>query len=70
MIFNRGNKMIKTTFHSKNAMLENVKTFKYLGFSISANNCSFIPTVEDFSVKANRAFYALKNKIKLYIVYF
>ena len=65
MIFNRGNKMIKTTFHSKNAILENVKTFKYLGFSISANNCSFIPTVEDLSIKANRAVYALNNKIKL-----
>ena len=36
MIFNRGNKLINTAFHTTNASLENVKKFKYLGFSISA----------------------------------
>ena len=65
MIFNRGNKMINTNFHTNNTKLENVKTFKYLGFSISAKNCSFLPTIEDLSIKANRVVYALNSKIKL-----
>ena len=36
MIFNRGNKLIKSELRHKNVVLENVKKFKYLGFSISA----------------------------------
>ena len=65
MIFNRGNKLIKTEFHINNSPLENVKTFKYLGFTISTKNCSFLPTIDDLSVKANRAIYVLNNKMKL-----
>ena len=65
MIFNRGNKLIDTSFHTRKVILENVKSFKYLGFTISAKNCSFMPTVLDLSIKANRAVYALNNKIKL-----
>ena len=65
MIFNRGNKLINTAFHTTNASLEDVKKFKYLRFSISAKNCSFLPTVEDLSIKATRVVYALNNKIKL-----
>ena len=58
-------KLINTAFHTTNASLENVKKFKYLGFSISAKNCSFLPTVEDLSIKSTRVVYALNNKIKL-----
>ena len=36
MIFNGGNKLINSTFHTSNAVLENVKYFKYLGFCMSA----------------------------------
>ena len=65
MIFNRGNKLIENNFHTSSATLENIKTFKYLGFIISAKNCSFMPTVEDLSIKATRVVYALNSKIKL-----
>ena len=65
MIFNRGNKLINNTFVFKNVRIETVKIFKYLGFTITAKNCSFEKTVEDLSIKANRAIYALNNKIKL-----
>ena len=65
MIFNRGNKLINSDFHVKNIPIENVKTFKYLGFTISAKNCSFNPTIEDLSIRANRAIAALNNKIKI-----
>ena len=65
MVFNRGNKLINSNFHTSKVKLENVKTFKYLGFTISAKNCSFLPTIEDLSIKANRVVYALNNKIKL-----
>ena len=36
MIFNRGNKIIKADFNVGGAKIENVKTFTYLGFTISA----------------------------------
>ena len=65
MIFNRGNKLINTKFHTKTAELQNVKEFKYLGITISANNCTFSPTIRDLSIKANRAVFALNSKIKL-----
>ena len=65
MIFNRGNKLIKSEFYINNKLIENVKTFKYLGFTISAKNCSFTPAIEDLSIKANRAIFSLNNKIKL-----
>ena len=65
MVFNRGNKLIKTDIRLNNAALENVKTFKYLGFSISAKNCSFLPTIENLSTRANRAIFALNNRIKI-----
>ena len=65
MVFNRGNKLIKTDIKVNNTALENVKTFKYLGFSISAKNCSFLPTIENLSTRASRAIFALNNRIKL-----
>ena len=65
MVFNRGNKLLKRNVKINNTVLESVKTFKYLGFSISAKNCSFAPTIEDLSVKANRAIYALNNRNKI-----
>ena len=65
MIFNRGNNLIKNEFRYKDVVLQNVKQFKYLGFSISAKNCSFSPTIDDLSLKANRAIFALNNKIKI-----
>ena len=65
MVFNRGNKLIKSKFYINYVLTENVKTFKYLGFTISAKNCSFTPTLEDQSIRAHRAIAALNNKIKL-----
>ena len=65
MIFNRGNKLIRSDVRYKNVVLENVKQFKYLGLSISAKNCSFSPTIDDLSLKANRAIFALNNKFKI-----
>ena len=65
MVFNRGNNLIKSEFYINNIILQNVKIFKYLGFTISAKNCSFAPTMDDLSLRANCAVYALNNKIKL-----
>ena len=36
MVFNRGNKLIKADLFSNNILLESVKTFKYLGITVSA----------------------------------
>ena len=65
MIFNRGNRLIKADFRINNILLENVKTIKYLGFTIAVTNCSFLPTVEDLSLKAGKVIYALNTRIKL-----
>ena len=61
MIFNRGNKLINTNFNVGGAPIENVKEFCYLGFKISAKNCNFNSTIEDLSIKANRAIFAINN---------
>ena len=53
MIFNRGNKLINAKFSINNMVLENVKSMKYLGFTITSKNCSFLPTLEDLSIKVN-----------------
>lgn len=65
MVFNRGNNLIKTTFQMGGYPLDNVKDFVYLGFTISAKNCSFQKTIDALSVKANRAVFAIKSKVKL-----
>ena len=64
MVFNRGNKLINTNFYVGGIPIENVKEFCYLGFKISANNCKFNATLEDLSMKANRALFAVKNNAK------
>ena len=64
MVFNWGNIIINTDFYINNTSLENVKIFKYLGFTIFARNCSFSPTQDDLSLKAGPAVYALNSKIK------
>ena len=65
IIFNRGNNIIKTNFTVDGTPIENVKHFTYLGFTISAKNCEFQATIDDLSIKANRAIFALRGKIKL-----
>ena len=65
MNFNRGNRLVKRNFTYKSVALENVKTIKYLGFTISAKNCSFLPTIDDLSLRANRALFALNSKYKM-----
>ena len=65
MVFNRGNNLINTTFKIGGLTIENVKVFTYLGFTISAKNCSFQKTIDDLSVKASRAIFAIRSKLKL-----
>ena len=65
LVFNRGNKLLKANIHINNVLSENGKSFKYLGFSISAKNCSFSKTLEYLSMKAKRAIFFMNNKFKL-----
>ena len=52
MIFNRGNNLIKSEFTVNNVVLENVKIMKYLGFTITAKNCSFFTDIGRFKYKS------------------
>ena len=65
MVFNRGNKLCKNTLRINGITIENVKTFRYLGFTVGAKNCSFNGTCEDLGTKTKRAIFALNSKIKL-----
>ena len=38
MVFNRGNKLCKASLFINNTNTENVKSYKYLGFTIGAKN--------------------------------
>ena len=65
MIFNRGNKIINADFKVGTTSIENVKSFLYLGFVISAKNCQFQTTIDDLSLKANRAIFSIRSRFKL-----
>ena len=65
MVFNRGNRLCKSKIYIKDYLIENVKTFKYLGFTIGAKNFNLSGTPQDLSIKARKAIFALNNKIKL-----
>ena len=65
MVFNRGHKLCKASLFINNTNIENVKSYKYLGFTIGAKNCFLINTMADLSIKAKRAIFALNNKIKI-----
>ena len=65
IVFNRGNRLCKCTIYAKGNLIENVKSVKYLGFTIAAKNCNLNGTPENLSVKANRAIFALNNRLKL-----
>ena len=65
MVFNRGNRICKANISIENNTIENVKSLKYLGFTINSKNCNFARTPVELSIKAKRAIFALNNKIKL-----
>lgn len=65
MVFNQGNRLCNLELTINDKKIENVKYFKYLGFTIGAKNCSFVKTPIDLSIKAKRAIFSLNNKIKL-----
>ena len=68
MVFNRGNSLCKVNIVVNGKEIENVKHFKYLGFTLSAKNCNFTNMPLDLSIKARRAVFALNNKIKLSMI--
>ena len=65
MVFDRGNRLIESAFYPNNTIFENVKTIKYLGYIITANNCSFSKTLEDISMNDYRAIFALNTKTEI-----
>ena len=48
-----------------NQVIDNVKHFKYLGFTVGAKNCNLSKTLDDLAIKAKRVIFVLNNRIKL-----
>ena len=65
MIFSKGCNIKNTNFILNKNIIENVKEFKYLGITINRKNCTFSPTLNDLSGKANRALYAILSKLPI-----
>ena len=65
IVFNRGNGICKANISVGNKPIENVKSLKYLGFTINSKNCNFVNTPNDLSIRAKSAIFALNNRIKL-----
>ena len=65
LTFNKRGDKGKHVFNIKGNPLENVKSYKYLGITISSKNCSLQCTLNDLSVKANRALFSDKTKLNL-----
>ena len=65
MSFNKRGDKEKNIFTIQGTPLENVKSYKYLGITISNKNCSLLGTLTNLSVKANRALFSLKTNLNL-----
>ena len=65
MTFNKKGGNDKNIFHININPLENFKSYKYLGITISNKNCSLKGTLLNLSVKANRALFSLKTNLNL-----
>ena len=63
MTFSNGHLRKEAIFNFDNTPIENTKTFKYLGITISSIKCSFKPTLDDLSSKATKALYALRARL-------
>lgn len=59
----KNRKNSSNSFFIGDEVLSNVAEFKYLGFLISANG-SLKPSMENLSIKANKAIFAINNRIK------
>ena len=46
-----------------NVLIDNTRTFTYLGFIVRSSNCSFTPSLDYLSAKANKALYSLRSKL-------
>ena len=56
---------IQHVFTVNNRSIDNVKSYKYLGITISSKNCSLNKTLNNLTVKANRALFSLKTNLNL-----
>ena len=65
MTFSKGGRLDKHVFTVNNRPIDHVKSYKYLGITISAKNCSLTKTLNDLAVKASRAPFSLKTNLNL-----
>ena len=62
MIFNKTGRLLRTKFYYSGELLENVKTFKYLGFLLTPSG-EINSGLKDLRERAIKAFYKLKSSM-------
>ena len=68
MIFSKGTNIKKTNFILNGRNITTTKEYKYLGITINSRNCTFTPTLNDLSCKANKAIYGLLSMLPIKMV--
>ena len=62
MIFNKTGRLLRTKFYYNDELLENVRTFKYLGFLLTPSG-EINSGLQDLRERAIKAFYKLKSSM-------
>ena len=65
MIFNKTGKLLRRNFKYKNAHIETVREYKYLGFILVPSG-SIVTGMNDLKSRGNRAIFQIKNKMGEY----
>ncbi len=65
MIFNKTGKLLRRNFKYKNANIETVREYKYLGFIIVPSG-SIVAGLNDLKSRGNRAIFQIKNRMGEY----
>ena len=65
MVFNKTGRVIRKPFYYRGALLETVKSYKYLGFTVTPSG-EIYSGLKDLRDRANKAWYKVKGKLGIH----
>ena len=65
MVFNKTGRVIRTPFYYRGTLLETVKSYKYLGFTVTPSG-EIYTGLKDLRDRASKAWYKVKSKIGMH----